>query len=305
MAVFRVEKTRDYTVMANHHLRNKTLTLKAKGLLSLILALPEDWDYTLKGLSFISRESLDAIREAVKELEQAGYIVRSRERNGKGQLKGTEYIIYERPQAVEDPPGMAKPVLENPTLVNPVREIPTLETPVLAIPVLGNPTQLNTNRTRTDLSKTKRERTDGLNPHPSNPDLSMDRDSGWDEMGGDDEAELRQMIRESIEYDCLVLRFKAERLDEIVDLILETLFSQKAAINVAGDDYPASLVKDKLRRLNSMHIEYVFECMDKNTTYIRNIKKYLLATLFNAPSTIDSYYKSQVNHDFYGEGSRW
>ena len=124
-------------------------------------------------------------------------------------------------------------------------------------------------------------------------------------MGGDDETELRQMIRENIEYDCLALRFKVERLDDIVDLILETLFSQKAAINVAGDDYPASLVKDKLRRLNSMHIEYVFECMDKNTTYIRNIKKYLLATLFNAPSTMDSYYKSQVNHDFYGAGSRW
>ena len=191
MAVFRVEKTKDYTVMANHHLRNKTLTLKAKGLLSLILALPEDWDYTLKGLSLISRESVDAIREAVKELEQAGYIVRSRERNGKGQLKGTEYIIYERPQAAEDPPGMARPVLENPTLGNPVRGIPVLETPVLAIPMLGNPTQLNTNRTRTDLSKTKKDITDGVNPHPSNPDLSMDRDSGWDAMGGDDETELR------------------------------------------------------------------------------------------------------------------
>ena len=305
MAVFRVEKTRDYTVMANHHLRNKTLSLKAKGLLSLILALPEDWDYTLKGLSLISRESVDAIREAVKELEQAGYIVRSRERNGKGQLKGTEYIIYERPQIAEEPYVLTKPMLENPTLGNPVQEIPTLETPVLAIPMLGNPTQLNTNRTRTDLSKTKKEITDGVNPHPSNPDQSTDCDNGWDEMGSDDEAELRQMIRENIEYDCLVPRFKAERLDEIVDLILETLFSQKAAINVAGDDYPASLVKDKLRRLNSMHIEYVFECMDKNTTDIRNIKKYLLAALFNAPSTMDSYYKAQVNHDFYGEGSHW
>ena len=157
--------------MANHHLRNKTLTLKAKGLLSLILALPEDWDYTLKGLSLISRESVDAIREAVKELEQAGYIVRSRERNGKGQLKGTEYIIYERPQAVENSPGMAKPILGNPTLASPVQEDPVLAMPVLATPVLGNPMQIITNRTRTDLSKTKRARTDGLNPHPSNPDL--------------------------------------------------------------------------------------------------------------------------------------
>ena len=79
MAVFRVERNTGYTVMSNHHLRNKELSLKAKGLLSQMLSLPEDWDYTLKGLSHINREKIDAIREAVKELEKAGYIVRSRE----------------------------------------------------------------------------------------------------------------------------------------------------------------------------------------------------------------------------------
>lgn len=79
MAVFRVERNTGYTVMSNHHLRNKELSLKAKGLLSQMLSLPEDWDYTLAGLSHINREKIDAIREAVKELEKAGYIVRSRE----------------------------------------------------------------------------------------------------------------------------------------------------------------------------------------------------------------------------------
>ena len=79
MAVFRVERNKGYTVMSNHHLRNKELSLKAKGLLSQMLSLPEDWDYTLAGLSFINREKIDAIREAIKELERAGYIVRSRE----------------------------------------------------------------------------------------------------------------------------------------------------------------------------------------------------------------------------------
>ncbi len=78
MAVFRVERNKGYTVMSNHHLRNKELSLKAKGLLSQMLSLPEDWDYTLKGLSLINREKIDAIREAIKELERAGYIVRSR-----------------------------------------------------------------------------------------------------------------------------------------------------------------------------------------------------------------------------------
>ena len=91
MAVFRVERNTGYTVMSNHHLRNKELTLKAKGLLSQMLSLPEDWDYTLAGLSHINREKIDAIREAVKELEKAGYIVRSRERDEKGRLRIMSY----------------------------------------------------------------------------------------------------------------------------------------------------------------------------------------------------------------------
>ena len=78
MAVFRVEKTKDYTIMSNHHLKDRRLSLKAKGLLSMMLSLPKEWDYTLKGLARISREGVDAIREAVRELEQAGYVVRSR-----------------------------------------------------------------------------------------------------------------------------------------------------------------------------------------------------------------------------------
>ena len=123
MPVFRVERNTGYTVMSNHHLRNKELTLKAKGLLSQMLSLPEDWDYTLAGLSYINREKIDAIREAVKELEKAGYIVRSRERDEKGRLRGADYIIYEQPQLPEEqntsdeqPPILDYPTLGNPTL---------------------------------------------------------------------------------------------------------------------------------------------------------------------------------------------
>ena len=100
MAVFRVEKNSGYTVMSNHHLRNRALSLKAKGLLSQMLSLPEDWDYTLQGLAHINRESIDAIRQAIRELEQAGYIQRSRERDEKGRLRGADYVIFELPQPV-------------------------------------------------------------------------------------------------------------------------------------------------------------------------------------------------------------
>jgi hypothetical protein len=137
MAVFRVERNTGYTVMSNHHLRNKELSLKAKGLLSQMLSLPEDWDYTLAGLSYINREKIDAIREAVRELERAGYIQRSRERDEKGRLRGTDYIIYEQP------PNLDLPTLENPTLENPTQEKPTLE----------NPMQLNKDIQKTDLPK--------------------------------------------------------------------------------------------------------------------------------------------------------
>ena len=121
--------------MSNHHLRNHTLSLKAKGLLSQMLSLPDDWDYTLQGLAQINKESIDAIREAVRELERAGYIKRSHERDERGCLRGTVYTIYEQPHTEPTPeePTQALPTLDNPTLEKPMLEKPTLE----------NPTQLN------------------------------------------------------------------------------------------------------------------------------------------------------------------
>ena len=106
MSVFHVKKTTDYTVMANHHLRDKSLSLKAKGLLSQMLSLPEEWDYTLQGLAYINREQIDAIRQAVHELERAGYIVRTRERDSRGRLRRAEYTIYEQPQAPSALPAL-------------------------------------------------------------------------------------------------------------------------------------------------------------------------------------------------------
>ena len=139
MSVFRVEKNKGYTVMSNHHLRNHALSLKAKGLLSQMLSLPEDWDYTLQGLAQINKESTDAIREAVRELERAGYIKRSRERDGRGCLRGTVYTIYEQPHT--------EPTPEEPAQVKPALDKPTLEKPMLEKPALENPTQLNTEST--------------------------------------------------------------------------------------------------------------------------------------------------------------
>ena len=149
MTVFRVEKNRGYTVMSNHHLRNKALSLKAKGLLSQMLSLPEDWDYTLKGLSLINRESIDAIRTAVWELEKAGYIRREQGRDPNGKMADMVYTIYEQP------------VLENPVLENPTSADPVLENPTSDNPSSGNPTQLNKDIQTTYLPKTEKINTDG------------------------------------------------------------------------------------------------------------------------------------------------
>ena len=307
MAVFRVERNTGYTVMSNHHLRNKELTLKAKGLLSQMLSLPEDWDYTLAGLSHINREKIDAIREAVKELEKAGYIVRSRERDEKGRLRGADYVIYEQPQpkepeaatSSEQPPTSDLPTLENPTLEN-----PTLEKPTLDFPTQLNKDISSKEQSITDLSSTHSIPFHSLNPLPYEQDeAATPPERKRTEAKTNSAIEIyREIIKDNIDYDILIQdpKMDKDRLDEIVEIMLETVCTARKTIRIAGDDYPAELVKSKFMKLNSSHVEFVLDCMRENTTKIRNIKQYLKAVLFNAPSTIDSYYTALVNHDFYG-----
>ena len=116
----------------------------------------------------------------------------------------------------------------------------------------------------------------------------------------------RELILENIEYDILVQneRMDRDRLNELVELMVDTVCSRREMIRIAGDDYPTEVVKSRFLKLNSSHIEYVLDRMRENTTYVRNIKKYLLAALYNAPSTINSYYSSLVQYDMYGDGRR-
>jgi len=292
MAVFRIEKTQNYTVMSNHHLRNELLTLKSKGLLSQMLSLPEKWDYTLKGLSRINRESVEAIRTAVLELETAGYIVRRQRRDNRGKMSNIEYTIYEHPQKPD------APELDN-TAFSPSCDFPITDKPTTDFPLSENATQLNKealnkNQIITDLSNTH-----------SIPIHSPRVREAEPERKGTEAANMsafeiyREIIRENIEYPFMLERYPYEhkRIDEVVDLMLETVCTARKTIRIAGDDYPAELVKAKFLKLNSGHIEFVMDCLKKNTTEIRNIKKYLLAVLFNAPSTIDSYYTALVAHD--------
>ena len=260
MAVFRVERNTGYTVMSNHHLRNKELSLKAKGLLSQMLSLPEDWDYTLSGLSYINRESIDAIRTAVWELEKAGYITRRQGRDEKGKMTAIEYTIYEQPQ----PPELDCPVLENPTADNPILENPTTDNPTSE-----NPTQLNKDISRTNLPKKEKSITDLSSTHSipilsPNPSPCREAAAPPERKGTGAKSQsaieiYRQIIMDNIEYEHLCQHVKGidrETLDEIVDLLVETVCSARKTIRIAGDDYPAELVKSKFMKLDSSHIEF-------------------------------------------------
>ena len=294
MAVFRIEKTRDYTVMSNHHLRDKSLSLKAKGLLSLMLSLPEEWDYTTKGLARICKDGVDSICAGVRELEEHGYVIRQRVRNANGQLGAIEYTILEKPRQPE--PG--KPERENPVLDNPEQA-----SPVLGDPEQENPAQLNTNRSSKEKSKKDLSSTEGSNPILSSPQTPR----GSDRAGRDwmrERENYRELILENVEYDHLCREFEnyREDLDEIVELMVETVCAKRKTTRIAGADFPHEVVRSRFLKLDSSHIEFVMDCLQKNTTQVRNMKQYLLTVLFNAPTTMSNHYTSQVNHDMNAGG---
>lgn len=291
MAVFRVERTGDYTVMSNFHLKDKRLSLKAKGLLSQMLSLPDDWDYTLSGLSYINRESKDAIRSAVNELETAGYIRRRQTTDASGKFAANEYTIFERP--IEGEPMLDKPLSENPITVNPSAVNPLPE----------NPTQLNTKKSNTQKQNTHGSNTDSI-PFRETAAARPPKRKGRDAMSVTEIENYRELILENIEYDYLCREFATYRedLDEIVELMVETVCARRKTTRIAGSDFPHEVVRSRFLKLDSEHIRFVMDSLQKNTTEVRNMKQYLLTVLFNAFTTISNYYTSQVNHDMNAGG---
>lgn len=309
MAVFRVERTQNYTVMSNYHLRDKKLSLKAKGLLSLMLSLPEDWDYTLAGLARISLEGKDAIRAAVVELERAGYVQRRQTTDKAGKFGANEYIIREYPISQEPP-------LEGPSSAPPLSGNPMTEKPATVSTQTEKTTQINKDPVKKDKKITDSVSTESF-PFPSAPFMASapvqaqpfeakgrkrSRGSG---MSKADMDAYRELIRENIRYDDFVREhpWDVGQLDEMVELMVETVCSGRKTIRVAGNDFPQEVVKSRLLKLDAEHIHFVFDCLRKNTTQVRNMKQYLLTVLYNAPVTMESHYAAQVSHDLYGEAA--
>ena len=285
MAVFRVERTRDYTVMCNHHLKDSNLSLKAKGLLSMMLALPDEWNYTTRGLAAICKEGVDAIGKTLKELEQAGYIIRRQLRGKDGRISDTEYTIFEKPRKPKrSAPDTPPPDTENPYMVNPDMEESDAEEPDT-----DNPAQLNTKK-----SNTQKTITDLSNTHSFFPSAAPAAD------GLTDGFDKREKIKEQIEYDFICQQHDRMQLDELVEIMLEVAMNRSPTIKIGRDaEYPTGFVQQRFEKITSMHIEKVMDGIRENTTRVWNTKAYLMAALFNSVSTIDNHYTMLVNHDFH------
>jgi len=280
MAVYRVNKNRGYTVMANFHLRDKNLSLKAVGLLSKMLSFNDGWQFSTRGLSAICKEGPDAILSALRELENYGYLVRHQARDEKGRMSSMVFEIYEKPQEVL--PEAGNPYTENPDADNPVTEKPYTE----------NPAQRNTDQVITEKTNTS------LNNYQS---INLD---GMDRM--DERESYRELLWENLELDILAhdTRLDMDRVNELLEIMLDAVCSTSPTIRINGEDMPQQVVKSRFLKLNSSHIEYVLQAMNENPSAIRNIRAYLLTALYNAPLTMDNYYSALVNHDLYGGGRK-
>ena len=268
------KKNNGFTVTSNHPLRDPNLSNAARGLLCTMKSLPPNWNFTIRGLAVICHDGVDAIRSQISELEKLGYLIRTRKRNEKGHFSEMEYQI-----------------VDNPIMVFPTQDAPVEE----------NPTEINKDQQNKEKRNLDESSFPSCLPSCGAPFCGSIRraETKRTESISRDHSAYREIIKENISYDQLVSEypFDRDRVDEMLELIVETVCSTKEFIRVAGSDYPGEFVRSRFMALDMEHIKFVFDCLRENTTRIRNIKQYLLTTLFNAPTTMGNYYSQLVQHD--------
>lgn len=281
MAVYRVEKNKDFTVMSNHHLRNKNLSLKARGLLGTMLSNKDDWVYSLSHLADQCKEGISAVRSGLVELEEAGYVVRKQRRDKNGKFVDVEYIIY-----------------ENPILENPISENRTSDKSMSEDKTVINTIERNTKRTNT---KDNKYQSNLISEEP----IDYDEVFPAEQIRKDEMDDIHsydfwlKRIHQQIEYESLEVSYADDikMINEMVEIIIETLLSDKQIDFINRSNYPISLIKNRFLSLEYQHIQYILECFHNTTKEreIKNVKQYLKTMLFNAPVTIDTHYTAKVN----------
>lgn len=314
MTKYTIKKEKDFVQIPNSILTSPDISLKAKGILALMLSLPDNWKFSIEGIASKCKESKECIANAIKELETAGYIKRTMMHGNDGKITGMEYEIFEEPYTAveaeehndekpcEDKPctdnhSAEKPLTEDASEEKPLTDKPSTENPSMDLPVKEKPSEENPWVNNIKINK-KENNNILYNNTQSNPIPSKNKIS----FNMSEIDKCRWMIKDNIDYYILVKRdyIPNDMLDEIVELMVETICSKNETITIASNTYPHELVKSKFLKINSDHIEYIIDCVSKNTTKVNNIKQYLLAAIFNAPNTIGSYFTTKVNHDLYG-----
>lgn len=334
--VFRVQKNANYTTMSNYHLKDKRLSYKAKGLLSVILSLPDEWDYSLKGLAYISGDGVDSVRGGIRELEKYGYISRGDQtRDERGRMSANEYFVYENPEQNPhfDPEkestsknGETEPnstALENPTrsksekitaLENPTRsnfETSTaLDFPITENPITEKPTTGTYYNNKILNNQVLNNQSIHQSNSPPKENLSVDRIDGTDNSSngnfsfsvlkekdsGGERQKYLELIRRNIDYDYIPAS-KKTRVDEFVEIMLDEICGIKNTVRVNGAEMPREVVKSRFLELKYEHIEYVLDELRRCAPDMRNPRAYLITALYNAPVTIDNRYSAMAMHD--------
>lgn len=296
MKKYITKKEKGFVQIPNSILSNPNISLKAKTVLAIMLSLPDNWDFSIEGISGKCKESKDCIAKAINELIDAGYVIRTKTRGADGRITKWEYEVFEEPcktieQSNEEPCG------ELPDTALSHQEIPEEDYPEQDFPELDNPPAETKDTYNTIINK-KENNNIIFSNIKSNPIQSKHKISF-----SMSEIELKELeVKDNIEYDILLQKFptKHAMIDEIVNLMVEVLCSKRETITIASDTHPIEQVKERFESIDSGHIEYILECLDKTTTDIRNIKQYLLSVIFNAPQTMDNYYTAVVKYDLYG-----
>lgn len=283
-ATFKIEKLKDYTIMTNHHLRNRDLSLKAKGLHSLMLSLPEEWNYTLSGLVKLSRDGKDAVMSALKELEKHKYLFRHQTQintpNG-NRFSHMEYYIFQVPY--DKPPYPENPYPENPNAGKPYS----------GNQYSGNPKQSNIN-----ISNTNQINYPSIN-HGDEIDSGGKNVENLLPEPDDNVVDIVEYIKQNINYDSLCRSYSKEVIDGIVDVMTE-VFCAQGSLYINRQKMSCKAVQRMYDKLDYDCVVYVLDCIaaTSKSHKIKNMKNYLMTALYNAPMTVDVYYAAQVNSDF-------
>lgn len=321
--IFRVERTGNFTVMSNMHLKDRRLSFKAKGLLSVIFSLPPDWKYTLTGFAKIAADGVESVKSTVKELEKHGYVSRRQTRDERGRMSVNEYLVYENPQenpdyapdedfadafvggaaATKKDVETVEKSVENPEKSENFSLSPSAEKPLSENPSTVNRGAVSINKLNKKIFNTEKSN------HSNHARMREDR---IDLIGNsqtkvcysslDEWEDMHDLICENIDFDTLYARDPVVGADveEMVSIMTDVICSCSPTVRVNGCEMSREIVKSRYLKLNSDDIDYVLRTLKLNASDIANIRAYLITTLFNSHTTVNNYYSTMAYNDMRG-----